>query len=76
MKVIRIIPDMRKATAHWEHAFSDIPDYLSVPLSDGRVIRFYPDTEKPGFRKREDGTYGYMSRIFPQKESRAGEGGE
>jgi hypothetical protein len=63
----RIIPDFRQATAHWEHASSDIPDYLTVPLSDGRVMRFYPDL-KPGFVRREDGTVGYVSRIFPREE--------
>lgn len=63
----RIIPDFRRATAHWEHAVSDIPDYLTVPLSDGRTLRFYPDTKQPGYKQREEGKHGYISQIFPRE---------
>ena len=47
----RIIPDLPKAKAHWVHRSSEIPDYLMVPMSDGRVVRFNPEIEQPGVLK-------------------------
>lgn len=40
--MIRILPDLAKAKAHWVHRSSDIPDYIMVPMSDGTVVRFNP----------------------------------
>ncbi len=62
----RVLPDLPRITAEWTHEFSDIPDFLSVPMADGRVIRYYPDPDRPSFVKRTDGRIGYkyQSKIF------------
>ena len=44
----RILPDMSRAKAHWIHRGSDIPDYIEIPMSDGRKVRFNPEIEPPG----------------------------
>ena len=44
----RILPDMTRAKAHWIHRGSDIPDYIEIPMSDGRKVRFNPEIEPPG----------------------------
>lgn len=49
--MIRILPDLAKAKAHWVHRSSDIPDYIMVPMSDGTVVRFNPEIPQPGFVK-------------------------
>ena len=49
--MIRIIPDLAKAKAHWVHRGSDIPDFIMVPMSDGRVVRFNPEIPPPGFQR-------------------------
>ena len=49
--MIRVIPDMGKAKAHWTHRSSVIPDYLMVPMSDGTVVRYNPEIQQPGFVK-------------------------
>ena len=49
--VIRILPDISRIKAHWERRTSEIPDYLAVPMSDGQVVRYYPDVQQPGFVK-------------------------
>ena len=45
-----VIADTRKATQHWEHRSDPLP-YLMVPLSDGRVIRYNPEIQHPGYVK-------------------------
>ena len=49
--MIRILPDLPKAKAHWVHRSSEIPDYLMVPMSDGSVVRYNPEVQQPGFVK-------------------------
>lgn len=53
--MVRIIPDIPKIHARWAHRASEIPDWLEVPMSDGRVIEYYPKVEQPAFRKAMDG---------------------
>ena len=48
--MIRIIPDLPKARAHWERRSDPLP-YLMVPMSDGTVLRYNAETEQPGFVK-------------------------
>jgi hypothetical protein len=62
----RVLPDIPNITAEWTHECSEIPDYLVVPLADGRVIRYYPRLDKPTFVRRADGKVGYQykSKIF------------
>ena len=48
---IRIIPNLPKIKAHWCHRCSEVPDWLEVPMSDNRVIRYYPQIEQPAFTK-------------------------
>jgi len=45
--VIRILPDMAKAKAHWERRSSEIPDYLMVPMSDRTVVKYVPEIKQP-----------------------------
>ena len=49
--MIRILPDMANAKAHWEHRTSDIPDYLMVPMSDNSVVKFVPEIRQPRYVK-------------------------
>ena len=49
--MIRAIPDMNKAKAHWTKASSEIPDYIMVPMSDGTVCMYVPQVTQPGFVK-------------------------
>ena len=48
---VRIIPNIPKVKAHWCHRCSEVPDWLEVPMSDGRIVRYYPQVEQPAFRK-------------------------
>lgn len=47
----RILPDIPRIKAHWGKHSSDIPEYLMVPMSDGRTVKFIPDEPHPGFVK-------------------------
>ena len=49
--MIRVIPDMSRAKAHWVKRSSEIPDYLVVPMSDGTVCVYVPQVTQPGFVK-------------------------
>ncbi len=49
--MIRIIPDMSRAKAHWTRRSSEIPDYLMVPMSDNTVVMYVPQVTQPGFVK-------------------------
>ena len=49
--MIRAIPDMNKAKAHWTKASSEIPDYIMVPMSDNTVVMYVPQVTQPGFVK-------------------------
>ncbi len=49
--MVRIIPDIPKIRARWAHRASEIPDWLEVPMSDGRVVRYYPQVEQPAFTR-------------------------
>ena len=40
--MIRVIPDMARAKAHWVKRSSEIPDYLMVPMSDNTVVMYVP----------------------------------
>ena len=57
--MIRILPDVKKITAHWTHRSSEVPDYLLVPMSDGTVIRYNPQIEQPAFVKAVDTIRGW-----------------
>lgn len=48
---IRIMPDIPRIRARWAHRASEIPEWLEVPLSDGRVVNYYPQIEQPAFTK-------------------------
>ncbi|MBP0986457.1 MAG: hypothetical protein J6P39_05560 [Oscillospiraceae bacterium] len=52
----KVIPDIPKIKAHWERRMSDIPDYLMVPMSDQRKVRYVPEIQqpKPFFREALD----------------------
>ena len=45
----RIIPNIPKIKARWYRRKSDIPDWLDVPMSDGRVIPYFPNIPQPAF---------------------------
>ena len=45
----QVIPDLNKAQAHWKRRCSDIPDYIEVPMSDNRIVRYYPEVGQPGY---------------------------
>lgn len=47
--MIRIIPNIPKIRAKWHRRTSEIPDELSVPMSDGTVIKYYPEVTQPSF---------------------------
>lgn len=49
--MIRTIPDMSRAKAHWVKRSSEIPDYIMVPMSDGTVCMYVPQVTQPGFVK-------------------------
>lgn len=49
--MIRIIPNIPKIQARWAHRASEIPDWLEVPMSNGQIVRYYPQIEQPAFRK-------------------------
>lgn len=49
--MVRIIPNIPKIKARWCHRCSEIPDWLEVPMSDGRIVEYYPKVEPPAFRK-------------------------
>ena len=49
--MIRIIPNIPKIRARWAHRCSEIPDWLEVPMSDGRVVQYYPKVEQPAFQR-------------------------
>ena len=53
--MVRIIPNIPKIKARWAHRCSEIPDWLEVPMSDGRVVQYYPKVEQPAFRRAIDG---------------------
>ena len=43
----RIIPNIPQIKAHWERRASDIPDYLTVPMSDQSKVRYIPEITQP-----------------------------
>ena len=49
--MIRIIPNIPRIRARWAHRCSEIPDWLEVPMSDGRTVRYYPQVEQPAFTR-------------------------
>ena len=67
--MIRVIPDIPKIKAHWERRSSEVPDYLTVPMSDGRVIRYNPEIQQPGFVKAVD-TVRRWTIGYPLKEKK------
>lgn len=53
--MIKILPDMPKAKAHWEpRRRSKMPDFIMVPMSDGTVARYNLEVKQPGFQKIEE----------------------
>lgn len=50
MSEVRIIADTRNAKQHWERRCEPLP-YLLVPMSDGSIIRYNPETPQPAFQK-------------------------
>ena len=49
--MIKVIPDLPHAKAHYIHRAMDILDYIMVPMSDGQVVRYVPDVEHPSLLK-------------------------
>ena len=49
--MVRILPNIPKIKAHWCHRCSEYPEWLEVPMSDGTVVKYYPQVEQPAFRK-------------------------
>ena len=49
--MIRILPNIPRIKAHWCRRTSEIPDWLDVPMSNGDIVRYYPQIEQPSFRK-------------------------
>lgn len=49
--MIRIVPNIPKIQARWAHRASEIPDWLEVPMSNGQVVRYYPQIDQPAFRR-------------------------
>jgi hypothetical protein len=49
--MIRVIPDMPRAKAHWVRRTSEFPDYIMVPMSDNTVVMYVPQVTQPGFVK-------------------------
>ena len=43
--MIKVIPNIPKIRARWAHRCSEIPEWLEVPMSDGRVINYYPQLQ-------------------------------
>lgn len=43
--MIKVLPDIPKIRAHWAHRCSEIPEWLEVPMADGRVINYYPQLQ-------------------------------
>lgn len=54
--MIKILPDIPNIRARWAHRCSEIPEWLEVPMADGRVIKYYPKIEQPApvLRKQLD----------------------
>ena len=46
----RILADTRNAKQHWERRCDQLP-FLEVPMSDGSVVRYYPEIPQPGLIK-------------------------
>ena len=65
--MIRVIPDIPKIKARWAHRCSEIPDWLEVPMADGRTVRYYPQIEQPAFRAAMEGI-GRMVVGYERKE--------
>ena len=47
--MLRVIPNIPQIRARWAHRASEIPDWLEVPMSDGRTIQYYPKVPQPAF---------------------------
>lgn len=45
----RILPDIPRIRARWTRRSSVIPNYLEVPMSDGSVVLYYPESKQSGF---------------------------
>ena len=52
--MIRILADTRNAKQHWERRCDTLP-FLEVPMSDGSVVRYYPEIPQPGLVKALEG---------------------
>jgi hypothetical protein len=46
----RILADTRNVKQHWERRCDTLP-FLEVPMSDGSVVRYYPEIPQPGLVK-------------------------
>ena len=64
--MLRVIPNIPQIRARWAHRASEIPDWLEVPMSDGRTVQYYPKVQQPAFmetiriiRKMTDERVGY-----------------
>ena len=49
--MIKVLPDIPNIKAQFVHRAMDIPDYLIVPMSDGRIVRYVPEVEHTSLRK-------------------------
>ena len=48
-KMKRILPVIPKIHAIWNRRSSVIPTCLEVPMSDGSIVQYYPESKHPGF---------------------------
>lgn len=47
--MIRVIPDIPNIKAHWAHRCSEVPEWLEVPMSNGQIVKYYPQIAQPKF---------------------------
>lgn len=52
--MIKVLPNIPKIKAHWERRCDELP-YLMVPMSNGQIVRYNPETPQPAFRRAMDG---------------------
>ena len=57
--MVRIIPDIPNIKARWCHRCSEVPDWLEVPMSDGRLCSTIPglSSRRSGRRWTTSGTW-------------------
>ena len=44
---VRVLPKLPEMKAVWEHGWSEYPDIIYVPMSDGTTVRYVRDVAQP-----------------------------